>query len=339
MQIERERAVKWAKMTTQWKKYSDSDKLYRRVNKGIPNSVRGTVWRHVMGIENVKEEGVYLRTKELGRQTSPDIKQIDIDVLRTFRDNIMYKDRYGIKQQALFHVLVAYSMYNTELGYCQGMSSIAAVLLMYLNEEDAFWALVIFIGDPKFAMHGMLIPGLPKLLALCDFHSTLRKRFIPKLHRHMHSQYVAAPDYTTAWFVKLFLDALPFQLVLRIWDLMLFRGEGTLMALSLVLLRINARAILRLKEDGIRLHLQGLYRHNYNEDDVILEVQGMLGEMVKARLRIPQPVRLQNIAELTQNAKERTADILQQNGTETLSIHVDFSARDSSPDPEPSTYV
>ena len=51
--------------------------------------------------------------------------------------------------------------------------------------KDAFWALVIFIGDPKFAMHGMLIPGLPKLLALCDFHSTLRKRFIPKLHRHM----------------------------------------------------------------------------------------------------------------------------------------------------------
>ena len=59
MQIERERAVKWAKMTTQWKKYSDSDKLIRRVNKGIPNSVRGTVWRHVMGVENVKEEGVY----------------------------------------------------------------------------------------------------------------------------------------------------------------------------------------------------------------------------------------------------------------------------------------
>ena len=59
MQIERERSVKWAKMTTQWRKYSDSDKLYRRLNKGIPNSVRGTVWRHVMGVENVKEEGVY----------------------------------------------------------------------------------------------------------------------------------------------------------------------------------------------------------------------------------------------------------------------------------------
>ena len=64
----------------------------------------------------------------------------------------------------------------------------------------------------------------------------------------------------------------------------------------------------------------------------------MLGEMVKARLHIPQPVRLQNISELTQNAREQTVDTPQQNGTETLSIHVDFIV-DSSPDPELSTYV
>lgn len=64
----------------------------------------------------------------------------------------------------------------------------------------------------------------------------------------------------------------------------------------------------------------------------------MLGEMTKARLRIPQPVHLQNIIELTQNAKERAQNHLQQHGTETLSIHVDFSG-DSSPDPDLSTYV
>lgn len=39
------------------------------------------------------------------------------------------------RQQALFNVLSAYSMYNTEVGYCQGMSQIAALLLMYMNEE------------------------------------------------------------------------------------------------------------------------------------------------------------------------------------------------------------
>lgn len=39
------------------------------------------------------------------------------------------------RQQALFNILSAYSMYNTEVGYCQGMSQIAALLLMYMNEE------------------------------------------------------------------------------------------------------------------------------------------------------------------------------------------------------------
>ena len=49
----------------------------------------------------------------------------------------------------------AYSMYNTEVGYCQGMSQIAAILLMYLNEEeDVFWALSQLMSHPKYAMHG-----------------------------------------------------------------------------------------------------------------------------------------------------------------------------------------
>lgn len=42
---------------------------------------------------------------------------------------------FSIKQQQLFFVLSAYSMYNTEVGYCQGMSQIAALLLMYMSEE------------------------------------------------------------------------------------------------------------------------------------------------------------------------------------------------------------
>ena len=53
--------------------------------------------------------------KEVGRRASPDIKQIDIDVLRTFRDNIMYKDRYGIKSALTHththtHTIIRYSL-------------------------------------------------------------------------------------------------------------------------------------------------------------------------------------------------------------------------------------
>lgn len=41
-----------------------------------------------------------------------------------------------------------------EVSYCQGMSQIAAILLMYLNEEDAFWALAQLLTNQKHAMHG-----------------------------------------------------------------------------------------------------------------------------------------------------------------------------------------
>lgn len=41
-----------------------------------------------------------------------------------------------------------------EVGYCQGMSQITALLLIYMNEEDAFWALVKLLSGQKHSMHG-----------------------------------------------------------------------------------------------------------------------------------------------------------------------------------------
>lgn len=45
-----------------------------------------------------------------------------------------------------------------EVSYCQGMSQIAAILLMYLNEEDAFWALAQLLTNQRHAMHGKVEP-------------------------------------------------------------------------------------------------------------------------------------------------------------------------------------
>ena len=58
-----------------------------------------------------------------------------------------------------------------QVGYCQGMSQIAALLLMYLNsDEDAFWALSQIMSCPKYNMHGFFIPGFPKLIRFQDHH-------------------------------------------------------------------------------------------------------------------------------------------------------------------------
>ncbi|CDQ88861.1 unnamed protein product [Oncorhynchus mykiss] len=185
--IEVERTSKWLKMMKSWDKYKNSEKLVRRIYKGIPLQLRGEVWCLLLDVPKIKEEkkDFYEKLKLRARGLSPDVRQIDLDVNRTYRDHIMFMTRYDVKQQALFHVLTAYSMYNTEVGYCQGMSQITALLLIYMNEEDAFWALVKLLSGQKHAMHGFFIPGFPKLMRFQEHHDRILKKMMPKLKSHL----------------------------------------------------------------------------------------------------------------------------------------------------------
>ncbi|XP_008563274.1 PREDICTED: TBC1 domain family member 28-like [Galeopterus variegatus] len=51
--------------------------------------------------------------KEQGKMLCQQIQRIDLEVSCTFTNHVMFHDRYGIKQQELFHVLVAFSAYDT----------------------------------------------------------------------------------------------------------------------------------------------------------------------------------------------------------------------------------
>ena len=55
------------------------------------------MWRRFLHIDEIKQPMVYDNIKAVARSGSPSVKQIDKDVLRTFRNHIMFYDRYGIK--------------------------------------------------------------------------------------------------------------------------------------------------------------------------------------------------------------------------------------------------
>ncbi|CAA9996393.1 unnamed protein product [Nesidiocoris tenuis] len=290
--IEMEREKKWIKMLNQWDRVP-AEKLKRRIFKGIPNSLRGKAWKQMLEVDSVlkRNRGKYQEMRQLAWKWSSEIRQIDLDVNRTYRDHIMFRERYNSKQQELFNVLGAYSMYNSEIGYCQGMSQIAALLLMYLEEEDAFWALSILVSDKKYNMHGFFIPGFPKLLRYQEHHDKIMHKFLPKLKKHLDRNGVDTGIYTLKWFFQCFLDRIPFRLTLRVWDVYLYLGERVLTAMAYNLLKIHRRKLSSLGMDDILQFLQvHLERRFEVDDDVAMEnLSKCLDELKKSKLDYAGP--------------------------------------------------
>ncbi|XP_072235904.1 USP6 N-terminal-like protein isoform X2 [Leuresthes tenuis] len=292
-QLEIERAEKWLKMVKKWEKYRNSDRMVKRVYKGIPLQLRGRAWALMLDVEQTKRdnEGKYEKMKAQARLSSSEIKQIDLDINRTFRNHVMFMDRFGVKQQSLFHVLSAYSVYNTEVSYCQGMSQIAALLLMYMNEEDAFWALSQLLTNQKHAMHGFFVPGFPKLQRFQVHHDQIISKLIPKLKKHLDREQMSAGIYSTKWFMQCFIDRTPFTLTLRLWDIFILEGERLLTAMSYTVLKIHKKRLLKMSLEELREFLQERIAQTFfHSDDVIIEqLQASMTELRKMKLDLPPP--------------------------------------------------
>jgi len=234
-----------------------------------------------------------LKFGDLARKHSPDIRQIDLDVNRTYRDHIMFRERYNTRQQDLFHVLAAYSMYNTEVGYCQGMSQIAALLLMYLNsDEDAFWALSQLMVGTKYNMHGFFIPSFPKLMRFQDHHDKILLKKLKRLQKHLMANNMDTGIYTLKWFFQCFLDRIPFSLVIRVWDLYLLEGESIMITMAYNILKMHRKTLLKMGMDELMEFLQKTLESDFEyEDDYVIEtaLKVSLAELKSARLHTAGP--------------------------------------------------
>lgn len=116
--------------------------------------------------------------------TAKAVRQIGLDLHRTFYTHRMFRERGGEGQQALYRVLSVYARYNPSVGYCQGMSYIAAVLLMHMSEEDAFWALMALLENKKY-LHDFYSKSLSRVQSEALAFQGLVARRMPDLAQHM----------------------------------------------------------------------------------------------------------------------------------------------------------
>jgi hypothetical protein len=177
-----------------------------------------------------------------GELLSTSNEAVDMEIMRdlnrTFPNHVLFSQRQGPGQRCLFHVLRAFSAWDARVGYVQGMGFVAAVLLMYMSEEEAFWTLAALVkgAGGHAPLEGLYTPGMPLLrLCLAQF-SALVDAELPRLGSHMAAESVEPSMYCTHWFNTIFAYSLPFEHLLRVWDVFLLEGMKTVFRVGLALL-------------------------------------------------------------------------------------------------------
>ena len=160
-----------------------------------------------------------------------DIKR---DVHRTFPKLVLFRDRHGLGQRGLLRVLRAYSVYDTEVGYCQGMGFLAGLLMVYMSEEDAFYMLVALLD--RYSMSGLFRPNLPLLNKYFFQLQRLIEMHFPLLHEHLAKNGVEPTMYASQWFMTVCIYNFPFSSIVRVWDMFLAEGVKVIFRVALALL-------------------------------------------------------------------------------------------------------
>ncbi|XP_072839770.2 TBC1 domain family member 10A isoform X1 [Pogona vitticeps] len=247
LEVLRQRESKWLDMLNNWDKWmaKKHKKIRLRCQKGIPPSLRGRAWQYLSGAK-VKLEHNAGKFDELDTAAG-DPKWLDVierDLHRQFPFHEMFVSRGGHGQQDLFRVLKAYTLYRPEEGYCQAQAPIAAVLLMHMPAEQAFWCLVQICE--KY-LPGYYSEKLEAIQLDGEILFSLLRRVSPAAHKHLSKQKIDPILYMTEWFMCAFSRTLPWSSVLRVWDMFFCEGVKIIFRVGLVLLKYTLGSSEKLK--------------------------------------------------------------------------------------------
>lgn len=185
------------------------------INDGIPSKYRGKLWLAMSEVSVVIEmsHGIFeqVLNDHIG-QDNEATAQIEKDIARTFSSNIGSFSRESLRRGNVllffnsdnFKVLIAYSWKNSCVGYCQAMNFLTAGLLVFMNEEEAFWMLAYIVEKllPNY-FNESLVGSRVDISILSHY---LKKR-IPKLSKHFIKINLDISLLCTQWFMCLFITS------------------------------------------------------------------------------------------------------------------------------------
>ncbi|KAF9578801.1 GTPase-activating protein [Lunasporangiospora selenospora] len=238
--------------------------LTAMIQKGVPPALRGLIWQLLAKSKDPQLEATFA---ELLKSSSSHEKQIIRDMSRTF-PNHEYFQNDGPGQEALFNVVKAYSLYDKEVGYCQGLSFVVGPLLLNMPEEEAFCILVRMMNT--FEMRGHFTPEMNVLQLRLFQYEQLMEEIVPMVAKHFQNQGIKSTMYASQWFMTLFAYKFPLELVFRVYDILFVEGVESIFRFSIALLKANHDQILNHEFETLIEFLKNGLFEPYMEDAGLL---------------------------------------------------------------------
>uniref|UniRef100_A0A9I9D1P5 Rab-GAP TBC domain-containing protein n=1 Tax=Cucumis melo TaxID=3656 RepID=A0A9I9D1P5_CUCME len=277
------------------------------VRGGVPMALRGELWQAFVGVRVRRVEKYYTdllasdtnsenNTESHSFHSDSNIKgsstdsvcttekwkgQIEKDLPRTFPGHPAL-DVDG--RNALRRLLTAYARHNPSVGYCQAMNFFAGLLLLLMPEENAFWTLMGIIDDyfDGYYSEEMIESQVDQLV----FEELVRERF-PKMVNHLDYLGVQVAWVTGPWFLSIFMNMLPWESVLRVWDVLLFEGNRVMLfRTALALMELYGPALVTTKDAGDAVTLlQSLAGSTFDSSQLVLTACMGFQNVNETRLR------------------------------------------------------
>lgn len=251
----------------------------KMIAKCMANELRSDIWELTSGsiYYRFENEGEYKMLLDFNKNnTSAAIDDIEKDLNRSLPEYAAYQTPEGIDK--LRRVLTAYSWKVPEVGYCQGMNILTAALLIFMDEEQAFWTLYVICER--------LVPGYyTKTMygALLDQRvlEELINKHMPLLGQHFEKNDIKISIISLPWFLSFFLNTIPLVFAFSIMDSFFVNGVKSLFHYSLAIVKINSDKLMECSDIGEAIAVLKEYFSTLDEHDAYLSGQKTKFDILK----------------------------------------------------------
>ena len=281
-----------------WTEKRKDKKIKEYFYMGLPDTVRGRVWMLCLGnrfsitkeyyeiqVKNSKEilEKYKINKKEEMNDKTNDniindendlkikdkeksINIIELDIERTFPYLGVFRGDSPLAQD-LREILRVFVISRPDIGYIQGLSFIAGILLLNMDKFKAFISLMNLILNPImlpfYKMENESIQQRLKLFKQVFYFN------LPELCEHFDELGLLPENYFLSWNMTLFTRDVNLELAKRIWDVFMVEGIKAIYSAAIVFLSHFESKLINMDFVEIMTCIGTIKNINFDEDMAI----------------------------------------------------------------------